>query len=334
MFAMQLAGAKRALELHALAKPNPSPTQVRLTVKACGVCRTDLHLRDGDLPLKGVPRVLGHEVVGVVEAVGAMVQGIHVGDRVGVPWMHRSCGHCRFCLAGETNLCDQPDFTGWTVDGGYADTMIAEAEALLPIPEPFTDVEAAPLLCAGLIGYRAWRMGCDIAGEVRDIGLYGFGAAAHLLAQLADYSGQDVYAFTRPGDTAAMDFARGLGCGWAGGSDETAPMLLDLAIIFASDGTLVPIALKSVRKGGAVVCAGIHMSDIPSFPYDLLWGERKLLSVANLQRRDGLEYLPLAAKAGVRPHVTVYPLDQANQALDALRGGAIVGAAVLQPQSP
>jgi propanol-preferring alcohol dehydrogenase len=331
MFAMQLDQAGRPLALRACATPNPGPTQVRLKVRACGVCRTDLHLCDGELPLKGAPRVPGHEVVGIVEAVGGKVHDVHVGDRVGVPWLHRACGRCRFCLAGQENLCDSPDFTGWTVDGGYADTMLAEAEALLPIPPQFTDTEAAPLLCAGLIGFRAWRMACDAAGGVWDIGLYGFGAAAHLLVQLARYSNQEVYAFTRPGDVAGMKFARKMGCAWAGGSDAAPPKPLDAAIIFASDGSLVPAALEAVRKGGAVVCAGIHMSDIPSFPYELLWGERKLLSVANLQRRDGLDYLPRAARAGVKPQVTVYPLDRANEALNDLRAGNVHGAAVLQP---
>lgn len=331
MFVMQLEEAGRPLRGRTLAEPQPGPTQVRLKVRACGVCRTDLHLCDGDLPLRGSPRVPGHEVVGVVEALGDQVRGVRIGDRVGVPWLHQACGRCRYCLAGQENLCDRPDFTGWTVDGGYADTMLAQAEALLPIPDGYTDAEAAPLLCAGLIGFRAWRMACGGAGSVGDIGLYGFGAAAHLLAQLARDAGQQVYAFVRPGDAAALAFAREMGCAWAGPSDEPPPVLLDAAIIFASDGALVPAALKSVRKGGVVVCGGIHMSDIPSFPYDVLWGERKLMSVANLQRRDGLDYLPLAAKAGVKPHVSIYPLAQANQALDALRAGTLSGAAVLQP---
>jgi propanol-preferring alcohol dehydrogenase len=229
------------------------------------------------------------------------------------------------------NLCDTPDFTGWTVDGGYAEDMIAFAEAALPIPDLYGDAEAAPLLCAGLIGYRAWRMACEAAGDVQALGLYGFGAAAHLLAQLAIARGQRVLAFAKPGDEAAMAFARRLGCAWAGGSDESPPEQLDAAILFAPDGRLVPAALKAVRKGGAVVCGGIHMSDIPAFPYALLWGERKLLSVANLQQRDGREYLPLAAEAGVRPHVTLFPLTEANAALDAVRQGALVGAAVLRP---
>lgn len=332
MLQMRLAAAGRPLEPVETPVGAPGPGQIRLKVCACGVCRTDLHICDGELPLTGGPRVPGHEAVGVIEALGEGVTGLQVGQRVGVPWLARTCGVCRYCRAGLENLCETPDFTGWTVDGGYAESMIAFAEAALPIPEAYGDAEAAPLLCAGLIGYRAWRMaGEATGGEVRALGLYGFGAAAHLLAQLAIARGQRVHAFTRPGDEAAMAFARELGCAWAGGSDEAPPEPLDAAIIFAPDGRLVPVALQAVRKGGAVVCGGIHMSDIPAFPYDLLWGERKLLSVANLQRRDGREYLPLAAAAGVRPHVTLFPLSQANAALDAVRQGALVGAAVLQP---
>jgi propanol-preferring alcohol dehydrogenase len=331
MLQMRLAAAGRPLEPLQVSPSAPGPGQIRLKVCACGVCRTDLHICDGDLPLRGGPRVLGHEVVGVIEALGEDVTGLEPGQRVGVPWLARTCGHCRYCRAGMENLCDTPDFTGWTVDGGYAETMIAFAEAALPIPDVYGDAEAAPLLCAGLIGYRAWRMAREAAGEVAALGLYGFGAAAHLLAQLAVGRGQRVYAFTKPDDAAAIAFARELGCAWAGGSDEAPPEPLDAAILFAPDGRLVPEALKAVRKGGAVVCGGIHMSDIPAFPYELLWGERKLLSVANLQRRDGREYLPLAAAAGVRPHVTLYPLAEGNAALDAVRQGALVGAAVLQP---
>jgi propanol-preferring alcohol dehydrogenase len=335
MLQMRLAAAGRPLEPVQASPIAPGPGQIRLKVCACGVCRTDLHICDGDLPLRGGPRVPGHEVVGVIEALGEGVTGLQPGQRVGVPWLARTCGHCRYCRAGRENLCETPDFTGWTVDGGYAEGMIAFAEAALPIPDAYGDAEAAPLLCAGLIGYRSWRMACEAAGpdphDVAALGLYGFGAAAHLLAQLAIARGQRVYAFARPGDAAAMAFARELGCVWAGGSDEAPPELLDAAILFAPDGRLVPLALKAVRKGGAVVCGGIHMSDIPAFPYELLWGERKLLSVANLQRRDGVEYLPLAAAAGVRPHVTLFPLAEANIALDAVRRGALVGAAVLQP---
>jgi len=331
MFEMRLEKAGLPLTAAEVAAPAPGPGQVRLKVCACGVCRTDLHVQDGDLPLAGRPRVLGHEVVGVVEALGEGVTGVALGARVGVPWLGRTCGVCRYCLAGMENLCDRAEFTGWTVDGGYAEAMLAEAAAVLPIPDIYSDAEAAPLLCAGLIGYRSWRMAGEAAGEVKALGLYGFGAAAHLLAQLALWSGQTVYAFVRPGDDRAADFARSLGCAWAGGSDEAPPDLLDAAIIFAPDGALVPRALQAVRKGGAVVCGGIHMSDIPSFPYDQLWGERKLLSVANLQRRDGREYLPLAAKAGVKPQVRLYALRDANRALNDLRAGALSGAAVLTP---
>jgi propanol-preferring alcohol dehydrogenase len=331
MLQMRLTAAGRPLEAVDAPPAQPGPGQIRLKVCACGVCRTDLHICDGELPLVGGPRVPGHEAVGVVEALGEGVSGLEPGQRVGIPWLARVCGRCRYCRAGLENLCETPDFTGWTVDGGYAQSMLAFAEAALPIPDAYGDAEAAPLLCAGLIGYRSWRMACEAAGEVVTLGLYGFGAAAHLLAQLALFRGQRVFAFARPGDEAATAFARQLGCDWAGGSDETPPALLDAAIIFAPDGRLVPTALKAVRKGGAVVCGGIHMSDIPAFPYDLLWGERKLLSVANLQRRDGREYLPLAAEAGVRAHVTLFPLAEANAALDAVRRGTLVGAAVLQP---
>ena len=331
MFEMRLEKAGLPLTAAEVAAPAPGPGQVRLKVCACGVCRTDLHVQDGDLPLSNGPRVLGHEVVGLVEALGEGVTGVALGARVGVPWLGRTCGVCRYCLAGMENLCDRAEFTGWTADGGYAEAMLAEAAAVLPIPDIYSDAEAAPLLCAGLIGYRSWRMAGEAAGEVKALGLYGFGAAAHLLAQLALWSGQTVYAFVRPGDDRAADFARSLGCAWAGGSDEAPPDLLDAAIIFAPDGALVPRALQAVRKGGAVVCGGIHMSDIPSFPYDQLWGERKLLSVANLQRRDGREYLPLAAKAGVKPQVRLYALRDANRALNDLRAGALSGAAVLTP---
>jgi propanol-preferring alcohol dehydrogenase len=331
MLQMRLAAAGRPLEPVQVPFGTPGPGQIRLRVCACGVCRTDLHICDGDLPLAGGPRVPGHEVVGVVEAVGEGVKGLEPGQRVGIPWLARTCGRCRYCRAGMENLCETPDFTGWTVDGGYAEGMIAFAEAALPIPDVYGDAEAAPLLCAGLIGYRSWRMASEAAGDVAALGLYGFGAAAHLLAQLAIARGQRVYAFARPGDVAAIAFALELACAWAGGSDEAPPEPLDAAIIFAPDGRLVPSALKAVRKGGAVVCGGIHMSDIPAFPYELLWGERRLLSVANLQRRDGREYLPLAAEAGVRPHVTLFPLAEANAALDAVRQGVLAGAAVLRP---
>lgn len=310
--------------------PQPGPGELRLRVRACGVCRTDLHVVDGELPRVREAVVPGHEIVGVVEAVGPGVDPARIGERVGAPWLGETCGRCRYCQEGEENLCDAPGFNGWTRDGGYADTVVVRADFCFPIPEGYSDAEAAPLLCAGLIGYRAWTKAC--AGRpVRRLGLYGFGAAAHLLAQLAIWKGQEVYGFTRPGDDPAQALARRLGCVWAGGSDQAPPDELDAAIIFAPTGPLVPAALKAVRKGGIVVCGGIHMSDVPSFPYAILWEERRLVSVANLTRQDGREYLPLAAQAGVRAEVTVYPMAQANRALEDLRSGAFTGAAVLTP---
>jgi propanol-preferring alcohol dehydrogenase len=330
MFAMALKGRGQALQPEHRSDPAPGPGEVRLRVRACGVCRTDLHVVDGELKGGPLPIVPGHEIVGVVEAVGHGVEAGLVGRRLGVPWLGWTCGHCRYCLGGQENLCDTPLFTGWTRDGGYADVVVADARYAFPIPDGYADADAAPLLCAGLIGFRSWRMASQ-AGPVRELGLYGFGAAAHLLAQLAIARGQRVYAFTRAGDTTAQDFARGLGCVWAGASETPPPTPLDAAIIFAPAGPLVPLALRAVRKGGVVVCGGIHMSDIPAFPYDLLWEERRLVSVANLTRQDGLDYLPMAAAAGVRAHVTLYPLAQANQALADLRAGAFTGAAVLTP---
>lgn len=330
MFAMVLTAPKTPLTAERRPDPDPGPGEVRLRVLACGVCRTDLHVVDGELPQVRPAIIPGHEIVGRVEAIGAGVAGVALGDRRGVPWLGETCGRCRYCRDGEENLCDHPGFTGWTLDGGYADVAIARAAYCLPIPPGYGDAEAAPLLCAGLIGYRAWRKAC--AGRsVGRLGLYGFGAAAHLLAQLAVWSGQEVYAFTRAGDAAAQDLARRLGCCWAGGSQETPPEPLDAAIIFAPVGGLAPQALRTVRKGGVVVCGGIHMSDIPSFPYAWLWEERRLVSVANLTRQDGREYLPLAARARVRAQVTTYPLAEANRALDDLRRGAFSGAAVLTP---
>lgn len=313
-------------------RPDPTPGrgEVRLRVLACGVCRTDLHIVDGELAPRCSCIVPGHEIVGVVEAVGPEAAHVAIGDRLGVAWLAGTCGRCDYCLRGQENLCDAAEFTGWTRDGGYADRVVARADFCLPIPAVYADAEAAPLLCAGLIGYRSWKMACEGA-TVRRLGLYGFGAAAHLLTQLAVWKGQEVYAFTQPGDAEAQALARTLGALWAGGSSETPPHPLDAAIIFAPVGALVPVALKAVRKGGAVVCGGIYMSDIPSFSYDLLWGERRLLSVANLTRSDGREYLPLAAQAGVRPQVTTYALKEANRALEDLRNGAFVGAAVLIP---
>ena len=330
MLAMTLHAAGESLRAEDVAEPWPRPGEVRLRVKACGVCRTDLHIIDGDLPLSRSPIIPGHEIVGVVDALGEGVAGVHMGDRLGVPWLGGTCGHCAYCLEQAENLCDAPAFTGWTRNGGFAEAVVVDARSAFPIPASYSDEAAAPLMCAGLIGFRSWRKACE-ARPVARLGIYGFGAAGHLLAQLAIHEGQDVYAFVRPGDDAAKQLALSLGCVWAGGSDQAPPQLLDAAIIFAVVGDLVPTALSAVRKGGTVVCGGIHMSDIPSFAYERLWGERRLESVANLTRQDGRDYLPLAAKAGVKPRVTVYPLDQANAALSDLRSGRLVGAAVLKP---
>ena len=330
MFAMTLNAPGRPLEPVQRLTPEPGPMEVRLRVRVCGVCRTDLHVVDGELPPRRSPIVPGHEVVGVVEALGADVTGLAIGQRVGAPWLGHTCGVCRYCRDGEENLCDAPEFNGWTRDGGYADTMLADWRYCFPIPAGYTDEQGAPLLCAGLIGFRAWRM-ARAARPVERLGLYGFGAAAHLLAQLAIAEGQAVYAFTRRGDDAAQSLAHELGCVWAGSSEETPPEPLDAAILFAPVGGLVPLALRAVRKGGTVVCGGIHMSDIPSFPYAILWEERRLISVANLTRKDALDYLPLAARLGVKPRVTLYPLSEANRVLADLRSGAFTGAAVLKP---
>lgn len=330
MFAMCLDEPGRPLRPEERPDPRPGPGEVLLRVCACGVCRTDLHVVDGELPQRRRPIVPGHEVVGRVLALGDGVRGLAVGERLGVPWLGRTCGQCEYCREGRENLCDAPQFTGWTRDGGYADRIVADARYAFPIPDAYDDIEAAPLLCAGLIGYRSWRKACEGA-PVRRLGLYGFGAAAHLLAQLARHAGQAVYAFTRRGDTGAQALAAELGCVWAGASDETPPEALDAAIIFAPAGELVPQALRAVRKGGIVVCGGIHMSEIPAMPYDLLWEERRLVSVANLTRQDAAEYLPLAAAAGVRATVTPYSLSDANRALRDLRIGAFSGAAVLTP---
>jgi propanol-preferring alcohol dehydrogenase len=324
---MVLDGPRQPLRLRDLPLPEPGPGQVRIRVRACGVCRTDLHILDGDLPDPGRPVVPGHEAVGPVEAVGAGVQGLAPGDRVGVPWLGFTCGQCEHCRAGRENLCDRARFTGYTLDGGYAEALVADARYCFPIPPGPGDAEAAPLLCAGLIGHRAWRM----ARGARRLGLYGFGAAAHIVAQVARHAGQEVLAFTRPGDAEGQAFARALGASWAGDSTQAPPAPLDAAIVFAPVGALVPLALQAVRKGGAVVCAGIHMSDIPSFPYRILWGERSLCSVANLTRRDGEELLALAPRVPVRTRVETFPLEQAGEALERLRAGRVTGAAVLVP---
>lgn len=331
MLRMVLKTPRTPLVAEACADPTPGPDEIRIRVAACGVCRTDLHIVDGELPPLLESVTPGHEIVGVVDAIGETVTGVELGERRGVPWLAWTCGACRYCLEGRENLCDWPQFTGWSRDGGYADFAIAKASYSVRLPDGLSDQDAAPLLCAGLIGYRAWRMAC--AGDrVRSLGLYGFGAAAHLLAQLAVHAGQDVYAFTRDEDGAAQALARTVGCAWAGGSSETPPEALDAAIIFAPVGDLIPRTLAAVRKGGTVVCGGIHMSQIPAFPYDLLWGERRLVSVANLTRKDAEAYMPLAAEAKVRAHAKVYPLRQANEALADLRAGRFAGAAVLQVQ--
>jgi alcohol dehydrogenase, propanol-preferring len=326
MRAMQIDAAGAPLRPVERDLPEPGAGELLIEVAACGVCRTDLHIADGELegPLPIVP---GHEIVGRVAALGEGATGFAPGDRVGVAWLGRTCGICPYCRRGEENLCDAPVFTGFTRDGGYATHAVADAAYCFAIPDAFGDVEAAPLLCAGLIGYRSLKL----AGEAQRLGLYGFGAAAHLLAQLAVWQGRSVHAFTRPGDAAGQAFARSLGCAWAGGSDEAPPAALDAAIIFAPAGALVPEALKRVRKGGRVICGGIHMSDIPSFPYADLWGERRVQSVANLTRADGREFLALAARAGLRPAATAFPLAEANAALAALREGRLEGAAVLVP---
>lgn len=314
-----------------VSRPTPrlGPQDLLVRVRACGVCRTDLHLLDGDLPSSG-PIVPGHEVVGVVEAMGDEVQGWTLGQRVGVAWLGGTCGRCRYCRDDAENLCDAPVFTGWSRDGGYAELMAADARFALPIPDGLEDTQAAPLLCAGLIGFRAWRLACAQT-RVQRLGLYGFGAAGHLLAQLAVAEGQAVAAFTSPGDLVAQALARSLGCFWAGDSSQPPPEPLDAAILFAPVGALVPVALRAVRKGGVVVCGGIHMSQIPAFDYADLWGERRLISVANLTRQDGRDYLPRALAAKVRAHVTTYRLEQAGKALEDLREGRLVGAAVLTP---
>jgi alcohol dehydrogenase, propanol-preferring len=304
----------------------PAAGQVRVAVRACGVCRTDLHLVDGELPDIRCPIVPGHEIVGIVLDTGAGVD-FAPGRRVGIPWLGWSCGACAHCRAGRENLCDQARFTGYQIDGGYADEAVADARFVFPLPDAFDDLHAAPLLCAGLIGYRSLLK----AGDPRHLGIYGFGAAAHIVSQVARWQGREVYAFTRPGDGAAQSFARAHGACWSGGSDEAPPEPLDAAILFAPVGALLPKALAAVRKGGTVVCGGIHMSDIPSFPYALLWGERTVCSVANLTRADARAFLEIAAQVPVQTSPVAYPLAQANQALDDLRSGRLQGAAVLVP---
>ena len=327
MRAMVLDAPGHPLVMRGRPLPAPDANAILVAVAACGVCRTDLHVVDGELPHPKLPIVPGHEIVGRVAGIGANVFGFSIGQRVGVPWLGHTCGVCPYCRSGRENLCDAPLFTGYTRDGGYASHAVADAAFCFPLPEGGDDAETAPLLCAGLIGWRSYR----IAGEGAALGLYGFGAAAHIIAQVAVWQGRRVHAFTRAGDAEAQGFARSLGAVWAGGSDATPPEPLDAAIIFAPVGALVPAALKTVKKGGRVVCAGIHMSDIPRFPYSLLWEERQVVSVANLTRQDAHEFFAIAPQAGIKTTVVRYPLDRANDALSDLRSGRLQGAAVLIP---
>jgi propanol-preferring alcohol dehydrogenase len=327
MHAMVLKKIGAALEWTELADPQPGPGEIRVKVAVCGVCRTDLHVVDGELPNPKIPIIPGHEIVGRIDLIGAGVEGLSLNERVGVPWLGHTCGVCPYCMGHQENLCDHPLFTGYTRNGGFATAVIADARFAFPLGETGGDVVLAPLLCAGLIGWRS----LVTAGKGKKIGLYGFGAAAHIIAQVAKWQGRSVFAFTRAGDVATQTFARSLGASWAGGSDETPPEPLDAAIIFATVGDLVPLALQAVRKGGRVVCAGIHMSDIPSFPYRLLWEERQLVSVANLTRQDGIDFLRLVPEMGIVTKTSPYPLNQANQALADLRAGRFQGAAVLVP---
>jgi propanol-preferring alcohol dehydrogenase len=327
MRAMILQAPQQPLRAADLPVPQPVLAQVLVKVAACAVCRTDLHIVDGELPGPKLPLVPGHEIVGVVVQKGDNVKCLNLGDRVGIPWLGWTCGDCEFCRSGRENLCEHALFTGYTLDGGYAEFAVADEHFCLPIPKGFPDAEAAPLLCAGLIGYRSLAK----TGNAKHLGLYGFGAAAHIVAQVAKFQGRQVFAFTRRGDTEAQTFARSLGAVWAGDSETPPPVPLDAAIIFAPVGPLVPLALKAVAKGGTVVCGGIHMSDIPSFPYDWLWQERTLCSVANLTRRDGEEFFPLAARVPVRTTVQTFGLEEANEALARLRAGLVEGAAVLVP---
>ena len=326
---MILEAAKQPLRQTELPVPEPSTGEVLLRVHACAVCRTDLHVVDGELTQPKLPLIPGHEIVGTVAALGADAKRFKIGDRVGVPWLGWTCGACQFCNASRENLCDKARFTGYTLDGGYAEYTLADERFCFPIPESYSDAEAAPLLCAGLIGYRSLVK----AGSGKRLGIYGFGAAAHIVAQVARYQKREIYAFTRPGDEEAMRFAKNLGAVWAGASNQQPPEKLDAAIIFAPAGELVPQALRAIGKGGIVVCGGIHMSDIPSFPYSLLWEERAICSVANLTRRDGEEFMALAPRVPVRTEVQTFPLADANEALSRLRSGKIQGAAVLVPNA-
>ena len=325
MRAMILERARSPLRLVEMPLPTCGDNEVLLKVGACGVCRTDLHILDGELTQPKLPLIPGHEIVGTVVAKGKNVERFAIGQRLGVPWLGRTCGHCRYCLSGRENLCDEAQFTGYTLNGGYAEFAVADQNFCFPLPPQYADAEAAPLLCAGLIGYRALAA----AGDAKTIGIYGFGAAAHIIAQVAHWQWRKVFAFTKPGDLAGQQFAREMGADWAGDSTAAPPEEMDAAILFAPVGALVPQALRHTAKGGTVVCAGIHMSDVPGFPYSILWGERVVRSIANLTRRDGEEFLAIAPRAGVRTEVETFRLEQANEALERLRKGEIKGAAVL-----
>ncbi len=325
MRAMVLEQPRQPLLLREVPKPKPTAGQLLVRVTTCAVCRTDLHIVDAELPKPKLPLILGHQIVGRVEEIGANVNGFAIGDRVGIPWLGWTDGDCSYCRSARENLCDHALFTGYTIDGGYAEFTVADARFCFHLPDRYNDVDVAPLLCAGMLGYRSYRK----IGDARRLGIYGFGSAAHLLAQVARFEGRELYAFTRPGDVAGQESARKLGAKWAGGSDESPPEKLDAAIIFAPVGALVPAALRALAKGGIVVCGGIHMSDIPSFPYADLWGERVICSVANLTRHDGEEFLELAPRVPIKTQAKTFPLEEANRALEKLRSGEIEGAAVL-----
>ena len=325
MRAMLLRAQREPMAMADLPVPAPGPDEVLVRVHACGVCRTDLHIVDGELTEPNLPLVLGHMIVGTVEQAGERVDGVVAGQRVGVPWLGWTDGVCRYCRSDRENLCDRAEFTGYDRDGGYAEYAVADGRFCLPLPEDYDDLQAAPLLCAGLIGFRALRM----TGDAERLGLYGFGSSAHIITQVARFQGRRVFAFTRPGDAETQAFARELGAEWAGGSSDLPPEPMDAAIILAPAGELVPVALRGLAKGGTVVCAGIHMSDIPAFPYDILWGERSVRSVANLTRQDGMDFLAIAPKVRVRTHVEAFSLDQGNEALDSVRKGSIKGSAVV-----
>lgn len=327
MQAMVLDKPGQAMHMRCLARPKPGPDQLLVKIAACAVCRTDLHVVDGELPDPKLPVIPGHEIIGRVVACGANAGSFSIGERIGIPWLGWTCGQCRYCRSGHENLCPYAKFTGYQIDGGYAEYTVADARYCFRIPDIYSDVEAAPLLCAGLIGYRALKM----AGSAERVGIYGFGAAAHIVAQILRHQGEKLFAFTRPGDTTAQDSADRMGAAWAGGSDTMPPEELDAAIIFAPIGALVPAALRAIRPGGIVICGGIHMSDIPAFPYDILWREKHLVSVANLTRQDAEEFLALAPKVPIRVTTEPLPLSQANTALTRLREGEVTGAAVLIP---